>query len=326
MNFVKNSVSTFKRTIIFILACLVVALVTSYSVNAQNASNPGELEVPPQRLVGYAWSENIGWISFNDGSKPVVIEADGGLNGFAWSEHIGWIKFGGWASVPDLTRGINARLQGSSLTGWARAVSGMTKTEIDAISPTLSSEVGSADVRGGWDGWLSLQGITLSNATTGVPPVKKFQGYAWGSDILGWVTFDSVGITSNLNSCIGPYGTVIADGQNFTYYTEQAADGTCSSEERSCKDGALTGSYTEISCGDESGIKKQLLCTRAGSVLKQGEKIDLYTKSSVRAGASCQPLKDTLTCKNGKFIGSDGMQDTEHMYANCRPLPGYKEF
>lgn len=56
-------------------------------------------------MSGWAWSENIGWISFNstddqDPSTPgiqpatsnygVNKNADGTLAGYAWSSNIGW--------------------------------------------------------------------------------------------------------------------------------------------------------------------------------------------------------------------------------------------
>ncbi|MBU3668677.1 MAG: hypothetical protein FGM57_01775 [Candidatus Taylorbacteria bacterium] len=310
---------------IFAVTAVVLIVGTALSTRSGEAQT-GNTSIPPQRLVGYAWSENIGWISFNDGSKPVTVDAQGNLDGFAWSENIGWVKFGNWSSVPDSTRGTNSRLSGSALSGWARAVAGMTNSEIAAISPDLNTGgLSAADNRGGWDGWISLQGVTLSGSVSGNPPAQKFTGYAWGSDVVGWVEFDKVSLTSNLNSCTGPYGTVIADGQSFTYFGAQADDGSCQSEERSCVNGVLSGSFTEISCGDDTGVKKELVCTRAGKVLKEGETIDLYSRSSVKAGTSCAPFKDKLTCKAGKFIGSDGMQNTDHVFLGCRPLPAYLE-
>ncbi len=56
-------------------------------------------------LMGEAWSENIGWISFNcattpagcDGISDYKVTLDtvtNNLSGYAWSENIGWIQFG----------------------------------------------------------------------------------------------------------------------------------------------------------------------------------------------------------------------------------------
>ena len=52
-------------------------------------------------VIGYAWTENIGWISFsceNTGSCAdvnfgVINDGSGNLSGYAWSENAGWISF-----------------------------------------------------------------------------------------------------------------------------------------------------------------------------------------------------------------------------------------
>lgn len=196
---------------------------------------------PIVRLTGYAWSENIGWISFQDGSNPVIVSSDGFLTGFAWSENIGWIQFGGLTNLPSApgNTGGQARVvespNGSALTGWARAIAG----------GTLNS--------GGWDGWISLSGT----ATNGNPYAAKLRagtlpavlsvsefstgcanGCAWGSDVVGWVDFSGVKKMNQLNSCVGPNNTVIADGSSFTYYSN--ANGVCSSDTRVCANGVLS--------------------------------------------------------------------------------------
>jgi hypothetical protein len=128
-------------------------------------------------MSGYAWSSNIGWISFNctnDNSCAtadygVNENADGTLTGYAWSSNIGWIQFGGLGGFPvgTGTYSQNAQVVGSSVRGWIRAI----------------SQNGS-----GWDGWISLSG---TSPTYGVSfSGTSFTGYAWGSDVVGWVLFD----------------------------------------------------------------------------------------------------------------------------------------
>lgn len=73
-------------------------------------TNPAFLKAPRaeagagQNVLGFAWSENIGWISFNnlsDGSatsygvniSPLGVTGTGDLSGHAWSENIGWVSF-----------------------------------------------------------------------------------------------------------------------------------------------------------------------------------------------------------------------------------------
>ncbi len=144
-------------------------------------------------LVGWAWSSNIGWISFNstnDHDPNTAGVQQSGINygvhksasgdlcgnngcslpGYAWSPAIGWIQFGGLSSFPSGsgTQGINAAVNGTNLQGWARALS------YDAS----------------WDGWISLSGAGPSYGVSLFG--STFSGYAWGSDVLGWINFDNV--------------------------------------------------------------------------------------------------------------------------------------
>ncbi|MEK7172921.1 MAG: hypothetical protein AAB740_03015, partial [Patescibacteria group bacterium] len=116
-----------------------------------------------QNVNGFAWSENIGWISMNssncdtnndglsDGSVAgcplagvsisnygVNIDSLGNFSGFAWSENIGWIQFdpvGPYPASPNYSAKMDTAT--GAVTGWARALS----------------------YGGGWDGWLKLDGV-----------------------------------------------------------------------------------------------------------------------------------------------------------------------
>ena len=141
-------------------------------------------------VSGYAWSENIGWISFNsanDGAlQPYGVTIDattGDFSGFAWSENIGWISFNrsetgnppgepyasGVGSIAHYNETTNA------VTGWARVLSAKDAGLLRA---------------GGWDGWIKFAkyptdtgpdyGVTINN-------IGKFDGFAWGSDVVGWI-------------------------------------------------------------------------------------------------------------------------------------------
>ncbi len=146
-------------------------------------------------LTGWGWSDNIGWISLNcatggstgnnicaTSNYSVSEDASGNLSGYAWSDNIGWIKFGGLSGFPNTSYGTNAKVTSSgSLTGWALALAGAGRSD-------------------GWDGWISLSGMTVDNSsaygvnynsTTGL-----FSGYSWGSDVIGWLTLNSSAGTS----------------------------------------------------------------------------------------------------------------------------------
>jgi hypothetical protein len=141
-------------------------------------------------LAGYAWSSNIGWISFNctndstcgTSDYGVNENPDGTLTGYAWSPNIGWVQFGGLSSFPSGsgTQATNAQLNGTNLKGWARAIA--------------------AD-NSDWDGWISLSGSQygVNQANAGL----TLTGYAWGSDVVGWVLFDIQNVYPSICSNCG---------------------------------------------------------------------------------------------------------------------------
>lgn len=138
-------------------------------------------------FTGWAWSDNIGWISFspsNSGSSGGTYGVlrdtanNGLLAGCAWSDNIGWISF----SKNDLTGCLpgvcEARLgTDGKLTGWARAVAGAGRID-------------------GWDGWISLNKKTTDTYNYG-PQISSnpsdkglLVGWAWGSEVVGWLSFN----------------------------------------------------------------------------------------------------------------------------------------
>lgn len=160
-------------------------------------------------VSGYAWSENIGWISFNckdleavegktclDGNNPSfdpsVNIADYGvdihsvtnvLSGYAWSDNVGWISFnladtGNPPAEYDYSaQGYTAEYDApnNELRGWARALSAL-------------------ETQGAWDGWIKLHkypsdtgaayGVTWNSTT------KELEEWAWGSDVIGWISMN----------------------------------------------------------------------------------------------------------------------------------------
>lgn len=155
-----------------------IALIFSavYAVVAHGIPTAGAQSRTSQAISGFGWSDTIGWISFDcsepslcpAGSYQVNVDPESGLvSGYAWSEHVGWISFNrsdlsGCAQAP-----CEARLRDDALTGWARVLAGGTAQS------------------GGWDGFIRLSGVEPSygpRLTDGV-----FSGYAWGSDVVGWV-------------------------------------------------------------------------------------------------------------------------------------------
>lgn len=145
-------------------------------------------------LSGYAWSDNIGWVSLNCsndsscGTSSYVISVDpvtGNLSGYAWSDNIGWIS----ANSSDVsgcpTAPCTPNLQNGVMTGWLRALAN----------------------GGGWDGWISLSGSGYGVTQSGA----ALSGYAWGNVVVGWLDFSPVTIPPGCTQ-----GTVYTcSGQNI---------------------------------------------------------------------------------------------------------------
>ena len=265
-------------------------------------------------LSGYAWSDNIGWISFNCTNTDSCAASDYGVNidqndkfsGYAWSDNIGWISFnenelGGCPSSPcraELNRGTGA------VTGWARALAGT------ALS-------------GDWDGWINLSGSwqngVLLNLST-----NQFQGYAWGADVVGWIDFSMV--TGN-QICATSYGNVCNSPANACGATNQSTiqcDGSCGAQfappDSSCALPAPTittnsprfnrGSSCNITWSTENATS----CTLTGPGV---------SASGISGTITTPPLQATtayiLTCFNGSVVSAS-------REIICRLNPEYEEF
>lgn len=183
-------------------------------------------------VSGWAWSENIGWISFNDidcdvnhngtyqgtdegapdqcPSSGTVIHYGvkiafdtGDFSGYAWSENVGWIKFGPFDSSETSSLSPN---HGASydyhegdenqprkhVLGWAR---------ICALTDTPDS------CTGGDKGWLKMSGITSGGEAFGVTMSMtddSSRGYAWNAEDdgsgIGWISFSSENCTHYNNA------------------------------------------------------------------------------------------------------------------------------
>lgn len=171
-----------------------------------------------QNLNGWAWSDIPnstpgaptaglqgigGWISFNSSNSGGVDygvnvdtkDCSGGssgvscITGYAWSDipnspggtplGVGWISFNpsDWGGCPPSgpceAHVVNAT---GLVKGWARALA--------AKDPQA----------GGWDGWISLSSDNDPPGTlTYGPGIGScgWQGWAWGSDLIGWISFSS---------------------------------------------------------------------------------------------------------------------------------------
>ena len=212
-------------------------------------------------VSGWAWSENIGWISFNskncdidddgvyegvnEGGGSTLVPTDcpvsgtahaygmkinpaGDISDYVWSENIGLIAFkrtdagtppmppynGGGAfiaktdnlntSICDANKNgfLDANCGGKDdsttptstykqVFGWARAI-GACKDSL--WSGTKCTGSGAGNLSGGWDGWIRFSKdpaeLGPKYAVTMDLTTKQFRGWAWGGDVIGWVSFN----------------------------------------------------------------------------------------------------------------------------------------
>lgn len=165
-----------------------------------SGSNDTALAGSGDNLSGWAWSETIGWVSFNSTNQGgganygVTVASNGRLSGYAWSENIGWITFNqsDLGGCPSGQCRADFNKDTGQVTGWARALAN----------------------GGGWDGWISFSGtnygVTVSQC--------DWDGYAWGSDVVGWVHFkgSNYGVVGSGDACTA-FAATLSAAPSFGY-------------------------------------------------------------------------------------------------------------
>lgn len=190
-----------------------------YGTGSKNNSGISEVEASSaQNVSGFAWSDNIGWISFNckDSSGAssmdtcatsdygVNIASDGYFSGLAWSDNIGWINFGQLPSeLPDTTgctsgdcrAYVDLSAPGNPVvTGWARACT--------VFVTGCSGALKDPSVLGGWDGWIKMSDAAWTNDVYLDRADSHLKGFAWGSDVVGWIDFNP--LAAGVLATLGP--------------------------------------------------------------------------------------------------------------------------
>ncbi len=193
--------------LLFAIVLIVVSTLLSEppTVHSQSAPYP---------ITGYAWSDNIGWVSLNcatggpnesnvcgTSNYGLSINSSGVISGYAWSDNIGWIS----ANSSDLTGCPSAPCtatisSGGAMSGWLKALA--------------------AD-NNGWDGWISLSGTSPNYGVTETGGV--FSGYAYGY-VVGWTDFEYASTT--YGTCI-PSTTYICTGSGNQTITQSVTGTNC---------------------------------------------------------------------------------------------------
>ncbi|MFA6278841.1 MAG: hypothetical protein WCS97_01140 [Candidatus Paceibacterota bacterium] len=142
-----------------------------------------------QNVSGYAWSDTVGWISFNNISDGSAVDygvninaSTGNFSGYAWSDNIGWISFNETSGCPEsgCTTQPNLNTSTGAVTGWAKALSANGS---------------------GWDGWIKLSGPWSPSVTF---TANAAAGYSWGSDVVGWISWSGsgYGVVAEAMACV----------------------------------------------------------------------------------------------------------------------------
>lgn len=175
-------------------------------------------------VYGWAWSENVGLISFScENTTSVgsgvdygvdISTSTGQFSGYAWAgggedsdgsstSSIGWIMLnpppdhvtGDYPSDPQYPTKVSFdSCNGGKcpVSGWARACVG-----------TVDNDCNSTTTSDGWDGWIKMRGTLDSSSTeygvdiNATSPIKEFDSWAWGGDddstnsaVVGWLSFN----------------------------------------------------------------------------------------------------------------------------------------
>lgn len=281
------TVPPLKQIKILIIGIFLFFGVSAFALASHNT--PATVHAPVE-VLGYGWSENIGWISFNcsndlecgTSNYKVQINTDNTVTGFAWSPNIGWIEFGGLSGFPTGggTYAGNARMTGTSgnwnIQGWARA---LAYTDSQA---------------GGWDGWISLSGTgygagfdNTANFSTG--------SYAWGGDVIGWISF-SLTYLDTTELCVQP-NSCNADFTGITSY-----DLWCTQSVSLCNTTPDDVCYaTPPICG-VSGITGTLAVTPL--LVREGGTVDVSWVINDPVDSCIVKVNDGNTWNNGDTIAA----------------------
>lgn len=133
----------------------------------------------------------------------VMIAADMTLSGFAWSDHVGWISFESLSGCPSGTCGARIISDGGTgyeMSGWARACT--------VFASGCSGALKADSERGGWDGWISLNcandsscgtsdyTIRISSSGNVASGASDTGSFAWGDTVASWIDFGQVEVAN----------------------------------------------------------------------------------------------------------------------------------
>lgn len=265
---------SFAQKILFLLGTAVF-IWFSFPFNLTQAQAGGA------RFTGWAWSENIGWLSFNsnncdtDGNGlsdgvpagcpiagapmaqyAVARQPNGDLTGYAWSENIGWVRFdppGPYPGSPNKSSRVHTS---QPADGWFRALA------TDAS----------------WDGWMKFDsgGNYGSGVTLGGAQGNILQGYAWGSDVVGWIHMNGTAQSG------APYQVSLIGGQITNLSADTTGSGAVCS---SAPTPTISWTYTNPLGLSQSAYQVQIATDSGfGAIVVDSGKVPSSSTSYIVAG------------------------------------------
>ncbi|MFH1523317.1 MAG: LamG domain-containing protein [Patescibacteria group bacterium] len=206
-------------------------------------------------VQGWAWNDNIGWISFNCTNTDscaandygVNIEPDGNFTGYAWSDAVGYIWFNASDTPPAGYSPIYSAkidLASREVSGWARICS-------------MADDYPSACTGANPEGWIKMRcyGVgecSVSDYGVYLEQDNYFRGWAWNEEI-GWISFSSRNCDTNGNGVIDPIeAEIIGCPSEGTPIESYGVD----SQEFEATSGywKFDGDYTDSSFNNNTGI------------------------------------------------------------------------
>ncbi len=324
--------------------------------NDQDNPQPGTFGGSNSTLYYWTASQAMGWISMastnaNSGGGSYGVTLDpvtGKFSGYAWSELGGWVDFAPTATPPS-----NANT--TAQTAFVDPTCLADKTRTCPVKGWIRF-VNGASGSSSWDGWVNMEIFTTSTINPAFPNklgvtllpeangVRKFWGFAWGSDVVGLVNFDKAQVeltdvcpdttfaqTSNpKNTGIDPLTvgtqTTIPKG-----YTIKTIDGVEMCGIFGCTDKTAVNYVKNATVDDNSCIPKVVLCpdgTKApnGNIKECPEEPTCTPKSETYNPISglceechpgvkdynavtglCEPIIVDPTCPDGSAIPPNGI-------------------
>jgi hypothetical protein len=140
-------------------------------------------------------------------------------------------------------------------------------------------------------------GNNLVNMTAGVPGCSTGLSFPYCSN--GIASADAVACLEAVPAGCTFNGTSIASGASVTAYAAASVPfgASCASEQRTCNDGALSGSFAFSACTAAAPAS----CTFNNQMVAHGQSVTAYSTSSMPPCEPCEPQR--RTCSNGVLSG-----------------------